>query len=202
MSKYGLVISACAVIAGSIAARRRLRELLRGSRPLVVLVLCVTLFRSLDVDPAGRNISFSGTKGLLSFVSKEGFFAGLSQGACVIVSFSACSLLFSVTTMQELRDSLSRVELTAAGFFRFITSGGRKQAGTVRRISKISLGISLMLGFLPRFFEVWESANLACDARAGKKGIRRLIVLIPLVTERMMDAAAETAEALEARGMM
>jgi biotin transport system permease protein len=58
-----------------------------------------------------------------------------------------------------------------------------------------------MLGFLPRFFEVWEAANLAFEARAGKRGLRRLVILAPLVIERMMEAAAETADALDSRGL-
>ena len=55
--------------------------------------------------------------------------------------------------------------------------------------------------FIPRFFEMWETANLACQARSCKRGLRRLLVLLPLVTEKMMEAAAETVLALEARGL-
>ena len=77
-------------------------------------------------------------------------------------------------------------------------SGGRAQP---RNAAFFSLGISLMLGFIPRFFELWETTNLACDARVCKRGPRRLLILVPLVTERMMEAAADTALALEARGL-
>jgi hypothetical protein len=35
----------------------------------------------------------------------------------------------------------------------------------------------------------------------GKKGSRRFLVLMPLVIERMMEMAGETAEALESRGL-
>jgi len=63
-----------------------------------------------------------------------------------------------------------------------------------------SLGLTLMLGFIPRFFEMWDDANLACDSRSCKRGLRRLYLLLPLVTERMMEASANTALALEARG--
>ncbi|MDR2110671.1 MAG: energy-coupling factor transporter transmembrane protein EcfT [Spirochaetaceae bacterium] len=58
-----------------------------------------------------------------------------------------------------------------------------------------------MLGFLPRFFEIWETVNLAYQARGGKGGIPRILILLPLVTERMMEIAAETAGALESRGL-
>jgi energy-coupling factor transporter transmembrane protein EcfT len=67
---------------------------------------------------------------------------------------------------------------------------------------RLSLGLSLMLGFLPRFFEVWEDAELAWESRAGKKGLRFFIVIIPLVIEGLMNTAAETAAALESRGAL
>jgi biotin transport system permease protein len=69
------------------------------------------------------------------------------------------------------------------------------------KLSRFSLGLSLMLGFLPRFFEIWEDSDVAYRARAGKKGITSLVLLIPLVTERMIEMAAETAAALESRGL-
>jgi biotin transport system permease protein len=108
-------------------------------------------------------------------ISMAGFWGGVLQGLSIAVSFAAGALLFAVTTMRELRSSLGR--------------------------GRLSLGISLMLGFLPRFFEIWESANLACEARANRKGLRRLIIILPLVIERMMHIAGDTAQALEARGL-
>jgi biotin transport system permease protein len=67
---------------------------------------------------------------------------------------------------------------------------------------RLSLGLSLMLGFMPRFFEIWENTELAYQARAGKKGPAQLITLIPLIIERMIECAAETALALEGRGLL
>jgi len=101
----------------------------------------------------------------------------------ICAAFAAGTLLFAVTTPGEIRKSLSRMEA----------------ALRLERL-KLGLGISLMLGFLPRFFEIWEAVNLAWKSRGGKKSLSRLIVLIPLVVERMMVKAAETATALESRG--
>jgi biotin transport system permease protein len=97
----------------------------------------------------------------------------------IFIPFVAAALLFAVTSMRELRLSLQKLTHTAT----------------------IPLGITLMLGFIPRFFDLWESANLACDARSCKKGLRRLCMLVPLVTERMMETAADTAFAMEARSL-
>ena len=57
-----------------------------------------------------------------------------------------------------------------------------------------------MLAFLPRFFVIWEDLGLAWKARAGRKNLSALIVLIPLTIERLMTKAADTAAALESRG--
>ena len=99
------------------------------------------------------------------------------------LAFAAGALLFAVTTPGEIRKSLSRAE-----------------AALHLEKLNLSLSISLMLGFLPRFFEIWESLNLAWKSRGGRNTPRRLTVLIPLALERMMQKAGETAEALEARG--
>jgi biotin transport system permease protein len=119
--------------------------------------------------------------------------AGLITVLRIFVPFTAAALLFAVTTMRELRLSLGTLETRIINFF-----AGRARP---RRAAFFSLAISLMLGFIPRFFELWETANLACDARIAKRGPRRLLLLVPLVTERMMEAAADTALALEARGL-
>jgi len=120
--------------------------------------------------------------------------AGLVIALRIFVPFAAAALLFAVTTMRELRLSLGALEIKLKNLF----SAGRARP---RNVAFFSLAISLMLGFIPRFFELWETANLACDARLCKRGLRRLFILVPLVTERMMEAAADTALALEARGL-
>jgi len=120
--------------------------------------------------------------------------AGLITVLRIFIPFAAAALLFAVTTMRELRLSLGALELKLKNLF----SPNRAKP---QRSAFFSLAISLMLGFIPRFFDLWETANLACDARQCRRGPRRLLLLVPLVTERMMEAAADTALALEARGL-
>jgi len=165
----GLAAAILLLIAGSAAARIPPWELLKGAKPLAAMSLCIML---------------------LNFRAPA---AGIIIALRIFIPFAAAALLFSVTTMRELRLSLGRLETRIKKIF-----SGRNKPGN---IAYISLGISLMLGFIPRFFELWETANLACDARMCKRGPRRLLKLVPLVTERMMEAAAETALALEARGV-
>jgi energy-coupling factor transporter transmembrane protein EcfT len=110
------------------------------------------------------------------FLNRRGLAEGLVFGWSILLAFCAASLFFSVTTMTEIRDSLDKFHL-----------------------KRLSLGLSLMLGFLPRFFALWEGAELAYRARRGRKGLPQLLALVPLVMERMLLAAGETAAALEAR---
>jgi biotin transport system permease protein len=111
----------------------------------------------------------------------------------IFTAFAAAALLFAVTTMRDLRQSIGTIELWLKKLF-FPAKANR--GGVIY----FSLGLSLMLGFIPRFFDLWETSNLACEARSCRLH-RRLMILIPLVTELMMEAAAETAFALEARGL-
>jgi len=164
-SLYGLALSVLLIIAASAAARIRPWELLKGSKPVIILSLCIIIIKTLNQQ------------------LPEGLITALS----ILTSFTAAALLFAVTTMRELRLSLAVVEL--------------KLRGKKADLAFFSLGISLMLGFIPRFFEHWENANISCEARSCKRGLRRLFILVPLVTERMMEAAEETALALEARGL-
>ena len=116
-------------------------------------------------------------------INREGLKETIIFCARIGIAFSAGSLLFSVTTAWEIQKSLSRLEV-------FLN------------LQKLRLGlsISLMLGFLPGFFVIWENVNLAWESRAGKKNISRLVKIIPIIVEKMMIQALETAAAMEARG--
>jgi energy-coupling factor transporter transmembrane protein EcfT len=176
---YALAGAACLLAVFSLLAGIKPWELLRGSGPLLVMILLILLFRPLRLD----NETETGAA-VLGFDAREAADA-LVFGGGILVSFSAGALLFSATTMTELRDSIGAVE---TGLLRL-------------KHPRFGLALSLMLGFLPRFFEMWEAAELAWKARAGKRGLRALAFLVPLVIERMMEHAGETAAALEARGL-
>ncbi|MDR3122160.1 MAG: energy-coupling factor transporter transmembrane protein EcfT [Treponema sp.] len=113
------------------------------------------------------------------FFDRRGCAEGLLFGWGIVLAFCAASLFFSITTMTEIKDALDKL-----------------------RFKRLSLGLALMLGFLPRFFAVWEAAELAYRARCGKRGLPQLLALVPLTMERMIISAGETAAALEARGCL
>jgi biotin transport system permease protein len=153
-SVYGLAAAILLILGAALAARIPPWALLRGSRPLALVALCVM------------------------FMHWKEPVLGITIALRMVVPFAAAALLFAVSTMRELRLSLKKVL-------------GKQ----------VSLGIALMLGFIPRFFELWETANFACAARSCRRGLRRLFILLPLVTELMMEAAADTAQALQSRGL-
>jgi biotin transport system permease protein len=159
-----LLASSVLIVAAAGAAGIKPWELLRGAGPLTLIIALVLLSRSVDYAPVE---------------SLGGFQEALRFGWALLLSFAAAALLFSVTTMTEIRDSLPQ------GPF-----------------SPLSLGIALMLGFMPRFFEIWENTELAYRARSGKKGPAQIVTLIPLTIERMIECAVETAVALEGRGLL
>ena len=144
-------------------------ELLRGSKPLFILILGLILFQRIEFDPLG--------------ITLIGWEESLFYCLRIAAAFSLGSLFFSVTTSMEIRKAISSIEK----FF------------NMEKLN-INLGISLMLSFLPRFFSLWEELNLAWRSRGGKNGFKKMKVLIPLIIERMMYHAAETALAMEARG--
>jgi biotin transport system permease protein len=201
ISVYGLAAAILLILAASAAARIPPWQLLKGSKILVILSLSVILLKTFDsgggegvTTPEILIFNFYIPDVYLSFINKKGFYEGILTALRIFVPFAAAALLFAVSTMRELRLSLPSLELKLKKLFR-ARNGEKKEAAF------FSLGISLMLGFIPRFFDLWETTNLACDARSCKRGLRRLFLLVPLVTGRMMEAAADTALALEARGL-
>lgn len=227
----GLLLSAALTCAASLAARIRPWKLLRGFRSLFMLSLFILIFTTVNPGAEGVSLGEITVFGLslpafdIPFISVKGFFEGVLSGLRITVSFAAGSLLFAVTTMRELRLSLSKAERAVLGLavlgpavlgpavlglFRPARNKvPRGQAKTSRpskgdsppAAGRVSLGISIMLGFIPRFFELWETMNMACEARSCKRGIHRFMRVIPLVIERMLEMAADTADALEAKGI-
>ena len=164
-----LSVIAVILIILSFAAGIGPAALLRGSGPLLLIVIAAFAVQGVEFSPFGFNTS--GLSEALVFCAR------------IALAFAAASLLFSVTTTGEIRKSLSRLE----AILHF-------------EKPRLSLHISLMLGFLKFFFEIWEDLNLAWKSRGGKNNFFRFLKLVPLLIEKMIIKAAETADALEARG--
>jgi energy-coupling factor transporter transmembrane protein EcfT len=106
-------------------------------------------------------------------IAPAGIIHGLFFCLSILLSFCAGTLYFSCTTMYQLKKS-------------FPPCSG--------------LCLSLTLHFIPRFWTIWEDTRAAYTQRGGVGGIHEFWRLLPAAVERMIEKAAETADALRARG--
>ena len=115
-------------------------------------------------------------------------FSGAKEGLifCVRLAavFSAGTLFFAVTTIDAIRKALTYFEKSLH----------------LEKL-RIGLALALMLGFLKRFFEVWEETTLAWKSRCGRRGLLQITTLIPSILEKMIVKAGDTAAAMESRGV-
>jgi energy-coupling factor transporter transmembrane protein EcfT len=195
LAVWGGIPSACAfavILTGSLFAGMGLFALFAGSRPLVIMLVFLAVFRGIGINTETAGNLFS-----IFTMDIAALKSGLIFSAGILVCFSAASLFFAVTTTGEIRASLASVEL----FFVRPFLKKDKNGNLERKQGRLSLAFALMLGFLPRFFEYWEMSSLAVRARGCTGKVRAIMAALPLVTERMIEAAAETAQALESRGL-
>ena len=184
----GLAFSSLVVLLGAAVARIPLPSLFAGSSALAFTTLFVVALRSIQID--GWN--FGAPK-----IDLVGLRESLIFAWGVFVSFAGGSVLFAATTTMDLRFALSRGESGVKSTLQRFTP-----AALFRKIDAldVSLTVALALAFIPRVFSVWEAAEDAHRARCGAKGIAGTVKLVPLVAERLIEAAAETASAMVSRG--
>jgi energy-coupling factor transporter transmembrane protein EcfT len=186
MAAFSILLMAGAFCTGLSPA-----ALLRGVRPIAILGLFVMFSRALDFSPA-------------PIFSTEGFLSGLLFLWSMALLFCAASLFYAVTTAAEIREAVSRIErlllYPVAALLKNAKSPLLQRLRSTALRPHLALALGLMLGFLPRFFAEWEALQTASRARAGKRGVTEIKRLVPLVVNRLMDRALETAAALEARG--
>ena len=102
----------------------------------------------------------------------------------LVVAMSYTSLFFRTTSNLEIRQSLERVELAV--------SFGHS------RLS-FSKAFALFLNFLPQLFAIWTGLDKTWKARCGKRGIRKIIVLLPVFIALSMKKANDTLMSLRNR---
>lgn len=190
LGPLGLGLGALIVLMGALGARLTPVCLFSGSGPLLVTSFFIFLLKAFRLTQP----YFDGGGAKQGFL----FIAGIG------VSFAGGALLFATTTSSDLRKTLMNLEKNLLrpliwGLSKNSAPWAKRWLRVLNR-PRLALSISLMLSFIPRIFEVWENTSLAYRARLGKRGIHGYAALILLVTERLMEAAGETALALESRG--
>lgn len=107
----------------------------------------------------------------------------LSQNSSVllvsrlVVAMSYTSVFFRTTSNLELRESLESVE-------RVLTFG--------RSSLSFSRAFALFLNFLPQLFGIWAGLDKAWRARCGKRGLRKVLALLPVFITLSMKKANDT----------
>lgn len=188
---YAICAASILTAIGACTASLKIRDLLAGSRTLLISLAVIMLIRSFKTEAP--------------YVSFKTLIDGFEFTWQIINAFCAAALFFATTTIREIRSAAAVLE---SGFsyipYRILSAS---KAPRAKRMAKkleqkrLSLSLTLMLAFLPRVFSVWDTIKTAYKARAGKEGIRSLLYIIPLLTERMIETAAETARALQARAL-
>lgn len=102
----------------------------------------------------------------------------------LVVAMSYTSLFFRTTSNLEIRQSLEDVE-TALTF-------GRSNLS-------FSKAFALFLNFLPQLFAIWTNLDKAWKARCGKRGIRKILVLLPVFITLSLKKANDTLMSLRNR---
>jgi energy-coupling factor transporter transmembrane protein EcfT len=173
---WGAVCAVVLFLTGALLSKINPLEFFHGIRFLLPIFAMILAFRSFNLNTFTFN--------------PEGLKEALYLIWGMMTAFAGTSLFFSVTTRSELYEALSLIEGKIT----------RRKSGSFAGRS-LSLALSLMLGFFPRFFFLWEEKDCAFRARAGRGVLKRLALLGPLV-EAMLETAKETAAALETRGVL
>jgi biotin transport system permease protein len=99
----------------------------------------------------------------------------VTVGVRLLVLLQLSSLLFRTTTLVALTSAIARV------------------------CPSLAIPLALFLGFIPALFELWGRLDLSWRARGGKKGIKKLFVLLPALISLAFFHADLKARALAAR---
>ena len=98
------------------------------------------------------------------------------------------SLVFKTSTSLQLRQGLENMEKSLRRLFHLKTK------------TPLSNALALFICFIPQVWQNWEAIKKAWFARGGKKSLRMLIVLLPVLFSLGMKQAYNTARALSVRG--
>jgi energy-coupling factor transporter transmembrane protein EcfT len=125
------------------------------------------------------------------------FYPGYKYALYIVRLFLIMQLsafFFRTTTSIEIKEALCAGEL-------YIRSRIQKLPFT-KNISlrpKLGTGAALMMSFIPALFELWNDLNRSYRARGGKKGLKKIRVLLVALIALSFHYAHEKAKALAAR---
>ena len=99
----------------------------------------------------------------------------------LIAVFALSSLFFRTTGVYDIRTAIEDVEI-------FCTGGKTKRT--------FSKSFTLFFSFIPKLFYLWNQIEKAYEARMGKKGIKKIIAVVPIFISVSIKRADTTVLAL------
>ena len=160
-------------LALSLVAKIRFREIISDLRPAFFYALILYAVNiTLAFIKLKKTDLFLWKKIIECFIPSPDFLPLFFRMA---MSLSLTSLFFRTSGTASLSISLSRIESKI----------------TKKSSTPFADIISLTLAFIPRLALIWENLSLAWSARNGKKGIRKLFILLPLLFRKSMAEAEE-----------
>ncbi|TCW60814.1 energy-coupling factor transporter transmembrane component T [Treponema sp. J25] len=183
----------------SVLSLRRDLLFLGGIDAVLLLLVCGSRLKLRDLFAGTRGLFF--TLGIILFVqslrlqdnnaqpfpleiSYPALVEGLPLVIGVLTAYLGAAMVYTTTPLWEMRQVLETME------GRFFPSRRRW----------ISLALAMVLAFIPRIFELWQETEAAYVARGGKRGIGELLVILPIILERLFQEGSERSAAMECRG--
>ncbi|MCX7655729.1 MAG: energy-coupling factor transporter transmembrane protein EcfT [Treponemataceae bacterium] len=158
-------------------SRLSLKNLFGGAKGLFITLGIILFVQSLRIPEQEGYV-------LPLVISYSALVGGLPLVVGVITTYLGAAMVYTTTPLWEMRRLLENIE-------------GRLFP---KRRSWISFALAMVLAFIPRIFELWQETETAYVLRGGKRGIQELLVLLPLMLERLFQEGSERSAAMECRG--
>ncbi len=167
----------------SFTLRFTLREQLADLRAIIYYALLLFFTKLIGNFASIENFDWSQILLYLKsfFLGEKETWILLLRLLCVMQS---ASLLFKTSTSLQIREGLEIIERTV----------------TRNKKTPLAQTLSIFICFIPQVSKNWQQAERAWKARGGKKGIKMLVVLLPVFFSVGMKQAYNSARAISARG--
>jgi len=105
----------------------------------------------------------------------------------LVLVFQLTSFLFRTTTSLALMQGIGQIEICI------------RKILPVSKKPEFAELFSFFLLFIPRILEIWNSIEYAWKARRGKNGIKKILILTPVLISLCMHSAWQTSRAVRNR---
>jgi energy-coupling factor transporter transmembrane protein EcfT len=107
------------------------------------------------------------------------------------------ALLFRTTTSIETKEAISALETGIRAAVKRLPF-----ANSISTRPKFGTVIALTINFIPALFEIWDKLNRAYKARGGRRGMKKVRVLLVALFALSFHYAEKKARALAARELV